>query len=69
MCWCSMATRKRGRSRRAALVHAGLAKKVLLTHQQLALESNNVQSGGTLSEFELTRQVLLARGVPKAPLT
>lgn len=48
----------------AALVHAGLAKKVLLTHQQLALESNNVQSGGTLSEFELTRQVLLARGVP-----
>lgn len=47
----------------AALVHAGLAKKVLLTHQKLALESNNVQTGGTLSELELTRQVLLARGV------
>jgi uncharacterized SAM-binding protein YcdF (DUF218 family) len=47
----------------AAMVKACLAKTVLLTHQQLTLESGNVQSGGTLSEFELTRQVLLARGV------
>jgi uncharacterized SAM-binding protein YcdF (DUF218 family) len=52
----------------AAMVKAGFAKTVLLTHQQLTLESGNVQSGGTLSEFELTRQVLLARGVPAADI-
>jgi uncharacterized SAM-binding protein YcdF (DUF218 family) len=48
----------------AALVHAGLAKQVLLTQQRLTLESNNVQGGETLSELELTRQILIARGVP-----
>lgn len=52
----------------AALYKAGLAKEVLLTHQQLALESSNVQEGATLSEFELTRQVLLHRGVPESAI-
>jgi len=45
------------------LVRAGLARKVLLTRQQLALESASVQQRAMLSELEITRRVLLARGV------
>ncbi len=50
----------------AALVKAGLAREVLLTRQQLTLESANVQDGVLPSELELTRRVLAARGVPPA---
>jgi uncharacterized SAM-binding protein YcdF (DUF218 family) len=49
----------------AALVKAGLARQVLLTRQRLALESNLVQGGAMLSELEITRGVLKARGVPE----
>ncbi len=47
----------------AALVRAGLVREVLLTRQRLTLESGDVQDGTMLSEFELTKRVLRARGV------
>lgn len=48
----------------AALVRAGLAREVLLTRQLLAMESSTVQRGTMLSELEITKKVLLIRGVP-----
>lgn len=47
----------------AALVGAGLVKDVLLTRQQLTLESDNVRAGVVLSELELTKAILQTRGV------
>jgi len=47
----------------AALVRAGLAREVLLTRQRLELEPDSVRQGTMLSELELTRRVLRARGV------
>jgi uncharacterized SAM-binding protein YcdF (DUF218 family) len=48
----------------AALVKAGLAREVLLTPQQLTLESSAVQDDLILSELDLTKCVLRARGLP-----
>lgn len=48
----------------AALVRTGLARQVLLTQQQLALESGSVREGAVLSELQITRGILKARGVP-----
>jgi uncharacterized SAM-binding protein YcdF (DUF218 family) len=47
----------------AALVRAGLARQVLLTKQRLTLESAQVRQGVMASELEITRRILLARGV------
>lgn len=47
----------------AALVRAGLAQEVLLTRQRLSMESASAQQGTMLSELELTRRILQARGV------
>ncbi len=47
----------------AALVRAGLARQVLLTRQVLAIEPGSVQQGILLSEFEINRRVLQARGI------
>jgi uncharacterized SAM-binding protein YcdF (DUF218 family) len=48
----------------AAFVRAHLAGHILLTRQDPALESATVQDGKALSELELTRHILRARGVP-----
>jgi uncharacterized SAM-binding protein YcdF (DUF218 family) len=48
----------------AALVNANYAHCVLLTRQELTLESASVQDGETPSELEITRRVLRRRGVP-----
>lgn len=47
----------------AALVKAGLAREVLLTRQRLTLESATVQEGAMPSELEITKRILVARGV------
>ena len=49
----------------AAFIKAGLAPEALLTRQRLAIESASVQDGLMLSEFEITRKILLHRGVPE----
>jgi uncharacterized SAM-binding protein YcdF (DUF218 family) len=49
----------------AALVNADYTRHVLLTRQQLALESASVQDGAAPSELEITRRVLRLRGVPE----
>ncbi len=48
----------------AALYRATYARGVLLTRQQLKLESAAVQDGEMPSELEITRRVLHSRGVP-----
>jgi uncharacterized SAM-binding protein YcdF (DUF218 family) len=50
----------------AALIKSGLARDVLLTRQRLAMESSSVQEGVMLSEIEITKKILHARGVPDA---
>ncbi len=47
----------------AALVNANYAHRVLLTRQELTLESASVQVGDAPSELEIARRVLRERGV------
>jgi uncharacterized SAM-binding protein YcdF (DUF218 family) len=48
----------------AAIARAGLAKEVLLTRQARAFDAASVQDGSVISEHELTKKILHARGIP-----
>lgn len=53
----------------AAIVKAGLAREILIGRQEIGLESADVQDGRILTELDITRRVLHARGITDERIT